>query len=155
MATHSSILAWRIPWAEEPAGLQSMESQRVRYDRSDLACAHDMYFLCACYASLESFKEHQLLCLIVLSWTQAGKGMASDFSKCECPRSWRRARSPRLSSLRDSFLLLGRRCGEWMSGRQSAMSMASRVKGKDTWRTIESESEAAQSCLTFGDPLIL
>ena len=26
MATHSSILAWRIPWAEEPAGLQSMES---------------------------------------------------------------------------------------------------------------------------------
>ena len=27
MATHSSILAWRIPWAEEPGGLQSMESQ--------------------------------------------------------------------------------------------------------------------------------
>ena len=29
MATHSSILAWRIPWTEEPAGLQSMGSQRV------------------------------------------------------------------------------------------------------------------------------
>ena len=28
-ATHSSILAWRIPWTEEPGGLQSMESQRV------------------------------------------------------------------------------------------------------------------------------
>ena len=28
-ATHSSILAWRIPWAEEPGGLQSMGSQRV------------------------------------------------------------------------------------------------------------------------------
>ena len=27
MATHSSILAWRIPWTEEPVGLQSMESQ--------------------------------------------------------------------------------------------------------------------------------
>ena len=27
MATHSSILAWEIPWTEEPAGLQSMESQ--------------------------------------------------------------------------------------------------------------------------------
>ena len=27
MATHSSILAWRIPWTEEPGGLQSMESQ--------------------------------------------------------------------------------------------------------------------------------
>ena len=29
MATHSSILAWRIPWTEEPGGLQTMGSQRV------------------------------------------------------------------------------------------------------------------------------
>ena len=34
MATHSSILAWRIPWTEEPDGLQSMESQRVGHDRA-------------------------------------------------------------------------------------------------------------------------
>ena len=33
MVTHSSILAWRIPRAEEPDGLQSMGSQRVRHDR--------------------------------------------------------------------------------------------------------------------------
>ena len=32
MATHSSILAWRIPWTEDPGGLQSMVSQRVRRD---------------------------------------------------------------------------------------------------------------------------
>ena len=32
MATHSSILAWRIPWMEEPGGLQFMGSQRVRHD---------------------------------------------------------------------------------------------------------------------------
>ena len=32
MATHSSILAWRIPWTEEPGGLQSTESQRVKHD---------------------------------------------------------------------------------------------------------------------------
>ena len=32
MATHSSVLAWRIPWTEEPGGLQSMELQRVRRD---------------------------------------------------------------------------------------------------------------------------
>ena len=32
MATHSRILAWRIPWTEEPAGLQSMGSQRVGHD---------------------------------------------------------------------------------------------------------------------------
>ena len=32
IATHISILAWRIPWTEEPGGLQSMDSQRARYD---------------------------------------------------------------------------------------------------------------------------
>ena len=32
MATHSSILTWRIPWSEEPGGLQSMGSQRVKHD---------------------------------------------------------------------------------------------------------------------------
>ena len=32
MATRSSILAWRIPWTEEPGGLQPMGSQRVRHD---------------------------------------------------------------------------------------------------------------------------
>ena len=32
MATHSSILAWKIPWTEEPGGLQSMGSQRVGHD---------------------------------------------------------------------------------------------------------------------------
>ena len=32
MATHSSILAWKIPWTEEPGGLQSMRSHRVGYN---------------------------------------------------------------------------------------------------------------------------
>ena len=32
MATHSSILAWRIPWMEEPGGLQSTGSQRAGHD---------------------------------------------------------------------------------------------------------------------------
>ena len=32
MATYSSILAWRIPWTEEPGGLQSIGSQRVGHD---------------------------------------------------------------------------------------------------------------------------
>ena len=31
-ATHSTILAWRMPWTEEPGGLQSMGLQRVRHD---------------------------------------------------------------------------------------------------------------------------
>ena len=37
MATHSSILAWRMPGTEEPRGLPSMGSHRVGHDRSDLA----------------------------------------------------------------------------------------------------------------------
>ena len=36
MTTHSSILAWRIPWTEEPGGLLSIGWQRVRHDWSDL-----------------------------------------------------------------------------------------------------------------------
>ena len=39
MATHSSVLAWRIPGTGEPGGLPSMGSHRVRHDGSDLAAA--------------------------------------------------------------------------------------------------------------------
>ena len=35
VATHSSILAWEIPWTERPGGLQSMGSHRVRQDLAD------------------------------------------------------------------------------------------------------------------------
>ena len=41
MATHSSILAWRIPWTEEPGGRQSMGSQRVRHEWvTEHSCTH-------------------------------------------------------------------------------------------------------------------
>ena len=40
MAAHSSILAWRIPWTEEPGGLLSMGSHRVGHDCCDLACTY-------------------------------------------------------------------------------------------------------------------
>ena len=40
VAIRSSILAWRIPWTEEPGGLQSTGSQRVRRDWNDLAHTH-------------------------------------------------------------------------------------------------------------------
>ena len=40
MKTHSSILSWRIPWTEEPGGLQSIGSQRVGHNWSNLACMH-------------------------------------------------------------------------------------------------------------------
>ena len=40
VATYSSLLAWRIPWTEEPGGLQSIGWQRVRHDWSDWARTH-------------------------------------------------------------------------------------------------------------------
>ena len=40
MATHSSILAWRIPWTEEPGRLQSMRLQRVGHDRATKTHTH-------------------------------------------------------------------------------------------------------------------
>ena len=40
MAPHSNILAWRIPWTEEHGGLQSIGSQKVRHDWSNLASMH-------------------------------------------------------------------------------------------------------------------
>ena len=42
MATHSSILAWRIPWTEEPGGLQSTGLQRVKHYRSNIARTHKL-----------------------------------------------------------------------------------------------------------------
>ena len=39
MATHSNVLAWRIPGMREPGGLPAMGSHRVGHDRSDLAAA--------------------------------------------------------------------------------------------------------------------
>ena len=44
MATYSSILAWEIPWTEEPGGLQSMGSQRVGHD---LATEHAFMYIIA------------------------------------------------------------------------------------------------------------
>ena len=43
MATHSSILAWRVPWTEEPGGLWSIESHRVGHDQRDLARMRAMF----------------------------------------------------------------------------------------------------------------
>ena len=46
METHSSILAWRIPWMEEPGGLQSMGSQKVRHDRMTLLTYSLTHIIC-------------------------------------------------------------------------------------------------------------
>ena len=47
MATHSSTLAWKIPWMEEPGRLQSMGSQRVRHDCTTSLSLSFFHPLCA------------------------------------------------------------------------------------------------------------
>ena len=42
MATHSSILAWRIPWTEEPGGLQCMDLERVGHDLATNVSLHSI-----------------------------------------------------------------------------------------------------------------
>jgi len=44
MAAHSRIIAWRIPWTEEPGGLQSMGLQRVRHGRATNTLKHALAF---------------------------------------------------------------------------------------------------------------
>ena len=56
MAAHSSILAWRIPWAEEPGGLLSTGSHRVSHDWSDLACMHALEKEMATHSSVLAWR---------------------------------------------------------------------------------------------------
>ena len=55
MATHSSVLAWRIPGTAGPGGLPSMGSHRVGHDRSDLAAAAAAIMLIQHSSSTQSF----------------------------------------------------------------------------------------------------
>ena len=75
MATHSSVLAWRIPWTEEPGRLQSSGSQRVRHDWRDLAHMLNLLrnfqtvFQSSCII-LHSYghMSDQFLCILTNSW---------------------------------------------------------------------------------------
>ena len=61
MATHSSILAWEIPWTEEPGGLQSMQSQRVGYDL--MTKQHHIYIY---KYTVSIYKiNYSLICLLI------------------------------------------------------------------------------------------
>ena len=56
MPTHSSILAWRIPWTEEPGGLLCMGLHRVRHDWSDLACMYALEKEMATHSSILAWR---------------------------------------------------------------------------------------------------
>ena len=67
MATHSSVLAWRIPGAAEPGGLPSMGSHRVGHNWSDLAAA-DLYRLFCRQAFTEYSIQKQVYILVKYTW---------------------------------------------------------------------------------------
>ena len=62
MATHSSILAWRIPWTEEPGGLHSTGSQRVGHDR---ATSLSLFHFQDCHSFFPRSKH------LLISWLQS------------------------------------------------------------------------------------
>ena len=84
MATHSSVLAWRIPGTEEPGGLPSMGLHRVRHDWSDLAAAADDIW---CGASF-----HVLICRLYSFFSVVSIQVFSPYfngcSSCEFSYSW-------------------------------------------------------------------
>ena len=66
MAPHSSTLAWKIPWMEEPGGLQSMRSQRVRHDGATSFSLFTFHF----HALEKEMATHSS----VLAWRIPGTG---------------------------------------------------------------------------------
>ena len=93
MATHSSVIAWRIPGMGEPGGLPSLGSHRVGHDWSDLAAA----YLCLCMLSawnacppwLTNIPSHPCPCFkIQLNWfvIQTKRGSAHLHRKVNVPK---------------------------------------------------------------------
>ena len=81
MATHSSILAWRIPWTEEPGGLQSIGSQK---DRHDWATKHSTVFqlwthtsitCCSVYHNLKKYFKLDFSFSPANSWSRGEEGV--------------------------------------------------------------------------------
>ena len=68
MAAHSSILAWRILWTEEPGGLLSIGSHRVGHDLGDLACMHALEKEMATHSSILAWR---------ILWTENPSGLPS------------------------------------------------------------------------------
>ena len=77
MATHSSILAWKIPWTERPGGLQSMESQRVGHDWATNTFFHgsidifNLFLFLMLFSSVSVFAKFFFLWDIWFSLSQA------------------------------------------------------------------------------------
>ena len=97
MATHSSIIAWKIPWTEEPHGLQSMGSQGVKHDQSDntslsFAPVQNKKFIYI-YIHTHTFKKNVLLKCVsessqsALTLGEGKRGLFAQNSPLACGRA--------------------------------------------------------------------
>ena len=93
MATHSSVLAWRIPGTGEPGGLPSMGSHRVGHDRSDLVvvvvilhCVYIPYLLCS-FLCQWRFRLLQITPYLCCCWSSVAKlyPLLCDPMNCSTP----------------------------------------------------------------------
>ena len=89
MATHSRAVAWRIPWTEEPGGLQSMEPQRVGHDWAASMCRVRM----GARPLLPHFWE---MCQILLTLLWALVCFCSKFTWLTSTKKWLASSSPDL-----------------------------------------------------------
>ena len=93
MAAHFSVLAWEIPWREEPGGLQSMGSQRSRTWRSTLH-AHTMHTSCLCewfencHWRIRGWTDRVWVTLAVLPVTVQSPPPSSVLGHGSCISSW-------------------------------------------------------------------
>ena len=121
MATHSSILAWRIPWTEEPDGLWSMGSQRVRHKWSDLPPTQkynntvitrtkiETFICCCCVASVmsDSLLPHGLQpTRLPCPWNSSGKNTGVGCHSIRQGIFWTQRSNPGLLHCRQIFCCL-------------------------------------------------
>ena len=84
MATHSSVLAWRIPGTGEPGGLPSMASHRVGHDRSDLAAAAAVLGLVCCMRAFSGCGERGYSLVVMRSLFTAVASLVAEHRLDSC-----------------------------------------------------------------------
>ena len=150
MAPHSSTLAWKIPWTEEPGGLQSMGSLRVRRDwATSLSLSTFMHwrrkwqptpmFLPGESQGQRSWQE--AVYVVAQSWTCLKRLSSSSSSRTGSSSAW-------IASLKELMLL---NCDV---GEDSWESLG--LQGDPTspfWRRSAKSAKSLQSCLTLCDPM--
>ena len=109
MATHSSVLAWRVLWMEEPGGLLSMGLHRVRHDWSDLACMHALEKEMATNSSIPAWRIPGMeepggllsmeLHRVGHDWSDLAEAAALLLGLCTCGRHLGSVHGPLLSKL--------------------------------------------------------